>query len=117
MDDITNITQALNSQLSQSFLKALPPELLAKFSFIFDLLKVLLIVFIVYFIIVLITKLLALRDSFNIKSIAKNTQETNEKLARLIDLLSPTQNSSKKKVKGKDKDKSDKEEIKINHFP
>ncbi len=59
-----------------------PAELTAKISRLLDIGKILAIVMIIYFIFLIIKQLVALRDSHNLRVIAKNTSEINDKLGK-----------------------------------
>lgn len=118
--DIDNLSNSLSANLtdsiSNSLWKSIPPEFLAKFSFLFTLAKILFVIIIVYFVFLIIAKLLSMRDSFKLGSIAKNTSEMNDKMDTLISAL--TVHSEQKARKGKKNSKDlDKDDIKINHFP
>ena len=57
--------------------------------FVIFLGKILTIILIIYFVILIISKLMNLRDSHNIKLIALNVKEINDKLSQLIEKKKP----------------------------
>ena len=80
--DIINSTK---SQIISSFANSIPESVRNKFYLLLDIGKILLIVLIIYFIFLIILKIIKLRDSHNLKVIAQQTTDINQKLSILLE--------------------------------
>ena len=88
-------TTEISKGVVSGFMDSLPPELMAKISFITDLAQYFLIILIIYLIFMIIRQIMYLRDSHHLTVIARNTTQINEKLDSVVHKKKKTEKDKK----------------------